>query len=102
MQLHQLHNKGQRQPFMNNPALLMEYSKTLQDSNLIEHKKRLAHLKRQKSLNTNLISNHTNYFDCGEDIKVEDIKEEVKEEVHNDYVEIKEEVSMDDPLSSLE
>ena len=30
------------------------------------------------------------------------IKEEVKEEVNNDYVEIKEEVNMDDPLCSLE
>ena len=30
------------------------------------------------------------------------IKEEVKEEVNNDYVEIQDEVNMDDPLYSLE
>ena len=30
------------------------------------------------------------------------IEEDVKEEVNNDYVEIKEEMPMDDPLCSLE
>jgi hypothetical protein len=37
-----------------------------------------------------------------EEVAMSNIKEEVKEEVHNDYLEIKEEVNMDDPLCSLE
>jgi KRAB domain-containing zinc finger protein len=37
-----------------------------------------------------------------EEFAISIIKEEVKEEVNNDYVEIKEEVNMDDPLCSLE
>ena len=37
-----------------------------------------------------------------EEVEMSNIKEEVKEEAHNDYVEIKEEVNMDDPLCSLE
>ena len=37
-----------------------------------------------------------------EEVVMSNIKEEIKEEVHNDYVEIKEEVNIDDPLSSLE
>ena len=37
-----------------------------------------------------------------EEVVMSNIKEEVKEEVHNDYLEIKEEVSMDDPFFCLE
>jgi hypothetical protein len=37
-----------------------------------------------------------------DEVAMSNIKEEVKEEVNNDYVEIKEEVNMDDPLCSLE
>ena len=53
-------------------------------SSLREHKKSRAHLEKQKSLNTN----QNNYFDSGEAIKVEDIKEELNEEE-----------SVEDPLS---
>ena len=37
-----------------------------------------------------------------EEVAMNNIEEEVKEEVHNDYVEIKDEANMDDPLCSLE
>jgi KRAB domain-containing zinc finger protein len=37
-----------------------------------------------------------------EEVGMSNIKEEVKEEVNNDYLEIKAEVNMDDPLCSLE
>ena len=57
-------------------------------STLREHKTSLAHLNRKTSLNTNLISNKDNYVNCGEAIKVEDIKEELNETE-----------SVEDPLS---
>ena len=59
-----------------NPYSCEICKKSFVDSSvLIKHKKSLAHLKREKSLNTN----QNNYVDCGEAIKVEDIKEELNE-----------------------
>ena len=53
------------------------------------HNKTSAHLKRKESLNLSSSTSHTDFIDCGEVVKVEDIKEEIKEE----------EKSVDDPLS---
>ena len=56
---------------------------------LILHNKTAAHLKRKESLNLSSSTSHTDFIDCGEVVKVEDIKEEIKEE----------EESVDDPLT---
>ena len=58
-------------------------------SALAQHNKRASHLKRKESLNLSSSTSHTDFIDCGEVVKVEDIKEEIKEE----------EESVDDPLS---
>ena len=81
--------------------------------NLSTHCKSFAHLKREESMNTHLPEN--TFVDCGETIKIEDIKEELNEEksvedslsVHekteNNIIcedikeEVKEEESIDDP-----
>ena len=44
------------------------------NSKLTRHKKSGGHVKRQESLDTDLNSNPSNYVDCGEAIKAEDIK----------------------------
>ena len=59
---------------------------------LILHNKTAAHLKRKESLNLSSSTSHTDFIDCGEVVKVEDIKEEIKEEEESD----------DDPLSIQE
>ena len=55
---------------------------------LILHNKTAAHLKRKESLNIYSSNSHNELIDCGEVVKVEDIKEEMNE------VE-----SVDDPLN---
>ena len=59
-----------------------------QSSGLSQHNKTAAHIERMKSKNTNVSLTQSNFVDCGESIKEEDIKEEIKEEE-----------SVDDPLS---
>ena len=49
-------------------------------SNFKKHNKSVGHLKRVKSNESNPKSQQTSFVDCGEGIKVEDIKEEVNEE----------------------
>ena len=49
-------------------------------SNLSRHNKTAAHLKKKKVENTDISCTQDNYVDCGKVIKVEDIKEEIKEE----------------------
>ena len=60
-------------------------------SALYHHNKSTAHIKRMKCINTNLSLAQPSFADCGESIKLEDIKEEIKEEE-----------SVDDPLSIQE
>ena len=50
----------------------------IQSSGLSTHKKSAAHIKRMKSKNTNPPLTQSSFVDCGETIKVEDIKEEIK------------------------
>ena len=86
-----------------------------QSSGLSAHNKTVAHIERMKSKNTNRPLIPSSFVDCGESIKVEDIKEEINEEesvddplsIHewerrskSDYVVtgVKEEVIGDDPL----
>ena len=58
-------------------------------SHLSEHKKTLAHIKKMESKSKDTSpSNPNTFIDCGESIKIEDIKEEIKEEE-----------SVDDPLN---
>ena len=54
---------------------------------LTRHTKTASHFKMKESQNLNSSSTQTNFVDCGESIKVEDIKEEINEEE-----------SVDDPL----
>jgi KRAB domain-containing zinc finger protein len=51
-----------------------------QRSALSHHNKTAAHIKRMKSKNTNNQITQFSFVDCGESFKVEDIKEEIKEE----------------------
>ena len=57
----------------------------------MKHNKSAGHLKRMKSTGLDSKFQQTNFVDCGEGIKVEDIKEEINEEE-----------SVDDPLSIQE
>ena len=57
-------------------------------SGLYAHNKTVAHIERMKSKNINISPTQSNFIDCGETVKVEDIKEEMNEEE-----------SVDDPLS---
>jgi uncharacterized Zn-finger protein len=59
-----------------------------QSSALSKHNKTAAHIERMKSKNTTLPLTQSSFVDCGESIKIENIKEEMKEEE-----------SVDDPLS---
>jgi uncharacterized Zn-finger protein len=58
-----------------------------QSSSLYAHNKTAAHIKRMKSKNINVSLTQSSFVDCGESIKLEDIKEEIQEEE-----------SVDDPL----
>ena len=51
-----------------------------QSSSLFTHNKTAAHIERMKSKNTNLPLTQSSFVDCGESLKIEDIKEEIKEE----------------------
>ena len=57
-------------------------------SSLTNHNKTASHIERTKSKNTNIPITQSSFIDCGESIKEEDIKGEVKEEE-----------SVDDPLT---
>jgi uncharacterized Zn-finger protein len=57
-------------------------------SDLSRHNKTAAHIERMKSKNINIPPRQSSFVGCGESIKEEDIKEEIKEEE-----------SVDDPLS---
>ena len=59
-----------------------------QSSALSKHNKSKAHIERIKSKNIDNSPTQSNFIDCGETVKVEDIKEEMNEEE-----------SVDDPLS---
>ena len=59
-----------------------------QSSGLSKHNKTAAHIERMKSKNIIISPTQSNFIDCGESIKIEDIKEEMNEEE-----------SVDDPLS---
>ena len=59
-----------------------------QSSGLSQHNKTAAHIERMKSKNINISPTQSNFIDCGESIKEEDIKKEINEEE-----------SVDDPLS---
>ena len=56
-----------------------------ESSSLSKHNTSLAHIKK----NTDILITQSSFVDCGEFIKEEDIKEEVKDDVE----------SVDDPLS---
>ena len=58
------------------------------NSSLYRHNKTAAHIERMKSKNINISPTKSNFIDCGESIKEEDIKEEMNEEE-----------SVDDPFS---
>ena len=58
---------------------------------LSKHNKTAAHIERMKSKNIDISPTQSNFIDCGETVKVEDIKEEINEEE-----------SVDDPLSIQE
>jgi hypothetical protein len=58
-------------------------------SKLSKHNKTAAHIERMKSRNTDIPLTQSSFVDCDESIKVEDIKEEIKEDE-----------SVDDPLST--
>ena len=49
-------------------------------SALSRHNKTTAHIQKMKSKNTNIPLTQTSFVDCGNDIKLEDIKEEINEE----------------------
>ena len=57
---------------------------------LSRHNKTAAHMEKIKSKNTNIPLTQSCFVDCGESIKEEDIKEEIKEEE-----------SVDDPSSQI-
>ena len=81
-------------------------------SNLSYHVKTSAHLKRKEGKNIDSSSHENSFIDCGDTIKVEDIKDEIDEEGGvNDPLsynceefkeEVKEEESVDDSLSVQE
>ena len=89
-------------------------------STLSKHNKTAAHTERMKTKNTNIPLTQPSFVDCGETIKIEDIKGEINEEesvedplsIHQETEnsnicegikeELKEEESVDDPLSILE
>ena len=58
-----------------------------QSSALSQHNKTAAHIERMKSKNLSISPTQSNFIDCDETVKVEDIKEEMNEEE-----------SVDDPL----
>ena len=60
----------------------------IQSSKLSRHNKTAVHIERMKSKNTNIPLAQSNFVDCGETIKEEDIKEETTEVV-----------SVEDPLT---
>ena len=49
-------------------------------SALSTHNKTAAHIQRMKSKNISISPTQSNFIDCGETVKVEDIKEEMNEE----------------------
>ena len=51
-----------------------------QSSTLYTHNKTAAHIERMKSKNTNVSLTQSNFVDCSESIKEEDIKDEIKNE----------------------
>ena len=51
-----------------------------QSSALSRHNKTAAHIESMKSKNTNIPITQSSFVDCGETIKEEDIKVEIKEE----------------------
>ena len=53
-----------------------------------QHNKTAVHIERMKSKNKNISPTQSSFVDCGESIKIEDIKEEMNEEE-----------SVEDPLS---
>ena len=57
-------------------------------SALYQHNKTAAHIEKKKSENIDISPTQSNFIDCGETVKVEDVKEEMNEEE-----------SVDDPLS---
>ena len=57
-------------------------------SKLSRHNRSAAHIKRLKSKNKNIPLTQTSFADCGEGIKLENIKEKINEDE-----------SVDDPLS---
>ena len=86
-----------------------------QSNALSRHKQTAAHIERMKSKNTTFPLTQSSLVDCGESIKIEDIKEELNEEESGDdplsiqgqinsdvseniVTEVKEEVIGDDPL----
>ena len=91
-----------------------------QSTGLYRHNKTSAHTERMKNKNTNVPITQNSFVDCGEPIKLEDVKEEINEEESDDdplsihqeienrkiCKDIKEEVkeveSSDDPLSIQE
>ena len=60
----------------------------VQSSKLSKHNKTAAHIERMKSKNRIIPPMQSSFVDCGEFIKIEDIREEMNEEE-----------SVDDPLS---
>ena len=86
-----------------------------ESSKLSKHNKTAAHIERMKSNNRIIPLTQSSFVDCGESIKIEDIKEEMNEEEsvddplsiqgqtnsdvsENIVTEVKEEVIRDDPL----
>ena len=51
-----------------------------QRSGLYQHNKTAAHIERIKSKNTDTPHTESRFWDCGESVKEEDIKEELEEE----------------------
>jgi uncharacterized Zn-finger protein len=55
-----------------------------QSSTLSNHNKSASHIERMKSKKSNIPLTQSSFVDCGESIKEEDIKEEIKEEENVD------------------
>ena len=56
-----------------------------ENSKLSKHNKTTAHIERMKSKDINISPSQSNFIDCGETVKVEDIKEEINEKESVDY-----------------
>ena len=87
----------------------------MQSSKLSRHNRAANHIEKMKSKNRIIPLTQSSFVDCGESIKLEDIKEEMNEEesvddplsiqegkrrIENDNIitKVKEEVIRDDPL----